>query len=73
MSLRTIVAFIHTFYEPRINNSRIYEWLADETLPPFPAYLNLLRKNNKGEPTLAFKKSQVRAWFETVIRPVKAS
>ena len=72
VNLLTIIRFIQTFYGMRISNTRIYEWLFDEDLSPrFPAYRNPLKKNAKGEPTLLFKKSQVRGWFEQVIQPLK--
>ena len=72
VNLVTIIRFIQTFYGMRISNTRIYEWLFDEGLSPrFPAYRNPLKKNAKGEPTLLFKKSEVRTWFEQVIQPFK--
>lgn len=75
VNLRSIVLFIKGFYaEMKINNLTIYAWINDPSLKPsFPAYVNPLRKNFRGEPTLLFKRSEVKAWFCEVIKPLKAS
>lgn len=36
-----------------------------------PAYYDDLKKNRKGEPSLRFKRDEVRAFFERSLRPVR--
>ena len=67
LDLKRAVAFFHRRLGKKIHHCSVHRWVAEEGLP---AYRNPLRKNPQGEPTLAFKESELEAWLQTKLMPV---
>lgn len=53
----------------RVYPYNLHAWVQSRGLP---AYENKLKRNPQGEPTLAFRRSELEAWLKTQIAPVRA-
>lgn len=53
----------------KVCSPSVHQWVATMGLP---AYENPLRKNPLGDPTLAFRRSELVAWVASTLQPVKA-
>ena len=69
LNITRVRGLLQEFLGVRINNYRVHEWVQAKGLP---AYVNPLRKNHHGKPTLLFRRSEIETWLRLTLRPVKA-
>jgi transcriptional regulator with XRE-family HTH domain len=67
LNMTETIRWILDTYGLVITTGQFYKHIAENKLP---AYTNKLRLNQKKEPTLLFRPSELRPWLQTMIRPL---